>query len=71
MFFYNEFINRIQDMYKFYDILCLGGNLLYPKSYMDTYQKYSKDYIEHLEWLHKFSVEYPKLKLGFKKKMVY
>lgn len=54
------------NQYKFYDILCLGGNLLYPKSYMDTYQKYSKDYIEHLEWLHKFSIEYPKLKLGFK-----
>lgn len=54
------------NQHNFYDVLCLGGNLLYPNSFMDTYQNHNEDYIEHLEWLLKFSLDHPELKFGFK-----
>ena len=49
-----------------FDILYLGGNGLKPKLYYDSYIEYSSDYIFQLEWLKKFSIDFPNLKIGFK-----
>tara|TARA_B110001454_G_C12632443_1_gene397546 strand:- start:44 stop:841 length:798 start_codon:yes stop_codon:yes gene_type:complete len=59
-------INYLDDNLKF-DIICFGGNGLTPgNSYYDAYNQYASDYNQHLDWLKKISLDYPKLKVGFK-----
>jgi hypothetical protein len=60
-----EEITEIEQNLSF-DILYLAGNGLKPKLYYDSYREYSNDYLTHLEWLKKFSLEFPNLKVGFK-----
>ena len=49
-----------------YDLICLGGNAHYPGSYCDIYDTHNSDYIKHLKWLRKLSIEFPDLRIGFK-----
>ena len=49
-----------------FDILYLAGNGLRPKLFYDSYADYANDYSLQLEWLKKFSIDFPNLKIGFK-----
>ena len=68
-FFMEDFLyrkkNKINHHVKNFDILCLGCNEQYPGSVHDTYNNHNLNYIEHLNWLKKISLEFPKLKVGF------
>ena len=43
-------------------MLYVAGNGLFNNSYYDVYETYKADYIEHLNWLAKISLKFPKLK---------
>jgi len=50
-------------------VICIGGNgFTTPEvlRFTDTYDSNLDDYIEHLKWMHRLSLEYPDLRLGFK-----
>ena len=50
-----------------YDIVCIGGNELFPKNnFYNSYNSYSDDYLLHLDLLKKISIDLPDLKVGFK-----
>ena len=53
-------------MTKDIDVLCVGGNGLFHNSYYDVYDSYKTDYEEHLKWLAKLSINFPKIKVRFK-----
>ena len=50
----------------YFDILCLGGNDHYPDGQWDNYNNHSPSYLDHLKWIKKISMEFPKIKVGFK-----
>ena len=48
------------------DVLYVAGNGLFNNSYYDVYETHKADYIEHLNWLAKISLKFPKIKVRFK-----
>jgi hypothetical protein len=61
-----NYYSTIKRTYDKIDILCIGGNGLYPGGPWDLYDQYSKNYTEHLNWIKKISQKYPDLKVAFK-----
>ena len=65
-FMERRYYSSIQKKHQKIDILCLGGNGLYPGGPWDLYEEYSKNYTDHLNWIKKISQKYPNLKVAFK-----
>ena len=58
-----------EDLFKralIWDVINIGGNALFPGTYMDIYNAHNEDYLEHLTWLKQASIDYPSLRIGFK-----
>ena len=64
--YFNKSNNFLTSEIDKFDILYIGGNDLYPRSTYDSWIGHNKIYQIHLEWLKQASIEYPKLKFGFK-----
>ena len=49
-----------------FDVLCVAGNDIQPLGFYDSWSDHNKIYKLHLDWLKQASIEFPKLKFGFK-----
>ena len=65
-FMERKYYSSIKKKHQKIDILCIGGNGLYPGGPWDLYKEYSKNYTDHLNWIKKISQKYPYLKVAFK-----